>query len=385
MADLGAEVTKVEEVKRGDDARNNGPFVGDVSSYFLSVNRGKKSLALNLRSEKGKLVAKRLMEGADVLIENFRPGVMRDMGLEYEVASQINPRLIYVSISGFGQHGPYTLKPAYDMVAQGMGGTVSITGEPGRPPVRVGYSIGDLGAGLFAAMAALSALYEREKSGRGQYIDVAMLDSQVALCENACARYFATGEIPRPIGSRHPIVTPFQIFPTQTDEMVVAAFRDEEWRKLCDAIGRAELAEDDRFKTLADRTRNHPILEGILSGVFRTRPRDEWLSTLDAAGLVCSPVNNIEQVINDPHVQAREMVLEVAHSRLGKLKVVGTPMKFSRTPCSVEKASPDLGEHAREILKEKLKISLGEMEKMREEGIISYASNDSLSRLGMEK
>jgi CoA:oxalate CoA-transferase len=302
---------------------------------------------------------------------------MRDMGLGYEVAAQINPRLIYVSISGFGQHGPYALKPAYDMVAQGMGGTISITGEPGRPPVRVGYSIGDLGASLFAAMAALSALYEREKSGRGQYIDVAMLDSQVALCENACARYFATGEIPRPIGSRHPIVTPFQIFPTQTDEMVVAAFRDDEWQKLCSAIGRAELAEDDRFKTLVERTRNHPILEGILSAVFRTRPRDEWLSILQDAGLVCGPVNNIEQVISDPHVQAREMVLEVEHSRLGKLKVVGTPMKFSRSSCRIEKASPDLGEHTTEILKEKLNVSMDEMEKMKETGVISYARADS--------
>lgn len=370
LADLGAEVIKIENPQRGDMARGNGPFIKDLSSYFLSVNRGKKSFTLNLRHEKAREIIKRLIQQVDILIENFRPGVMKKMGLEYEVAKEINPRLIYVSVSGFGQYGPYAHKPSFDMVAQGMGGTISITGEPGRSPVRVGYSIGDLGSALFAVTATLAAIYEREQSDRGQHVDVAMMDSQVALCENACARYFATGEVPGPLGSRHPIMTPFQVFPTQTDEMVVIAVRDEEWKRLCEVIGREDLIEDGRFKTGADRTKNHAILEPTLSEVFRTKPRDEWLSIFEGAGLISSPVNNIAQVVKDPHVQAREMILDVAHSRLGKVRLVGTPMKFTRTPCRIEKASPDLGEHSREILMEKLNLSLGEIEKLKEDGVI---------------
>lgn len=370
LADLGAEVIKVEDSQKGDMARNNGPFIKDLSSYFLSVNRGKKSMTLSLRHEKATGIIKKLLPKIDILLENFRPGIMHKMGLAYEVVKVLNPRLIYVSISGFGQFGPYTHKPAFDMVAQGMGGTVSITGEPGRPPVRVGYSIGDMGAALFAVSATLAALYEREQSGEGQHIDLAMLDSQVALCENACARYFATGEVPKPIGSRHPIMTPFQVFPTQTEEMVVIAFREEEWQKLCEVIGRKDLIDDDRFKTAADRTENHAVLEPILCEVFKTKPRAEWLSIFESAGLVSSPVNNIEQVAKDPQVLAREMILEVEHPRLGKLDVVGTPMKFSRTPCRIEKASPDLGQHTEEILMEQLNLTEDEIEDLKKDKVI---------------
>jgi CoA:oxalate CoA-transferase len=370
LADLGAEVIKVEDSQKGDMARNNGPFIKDLSSYFLSVNRGKKSMTLNLRHEKAKGIIKKLLPKMDILLENFRPGIMHKMGLEYEVVKALNPRLIYVSISGFGQFGPYTHKPAFDMVAQGMGGTVSITGEPGRSPVRVGYSIGDMGAALFAVNATLAALYEREQSGEGQHIDLAMLDSQVALCENACARYFATGEVPKPIGSRHPIMTPFQVFPTQTEEMVVIAFREEEWQKLCEVIGRKDLIDDDLFKTAADRTENHAVLEPILREVFKTKPRAEWLSIFETAGLIGSPVNNIEQVVTDPHVLAREMILTVEHPRLGKLDVVGTPMKFSRTPCRIDKASPDLGQHTEEILMEQLNLTEDEIEDLKKDKVI---------------
>jgi CoA:oxalate CoA-transferase len=339
LADLGAEVIKIENPGSGDMARANGPFIQDVSSYFLSVNRGKKGLSLNLRSEMGRKIVLGLLPAIDILVENFRPGTMEKMGLGYESVKEVNPRLIYISISGFGQSGPYSKKPAFDMVAQAMGGAVSITGELNRPPVRVGFSIGDLGAGLFATAAGLAALYESEKSGLGQHIDVAMLDSQVALCENACARYFATGEIPRPIGVRHPLVTPFQIFPTKTDDMVVIAFGDEDWKKICQAIGRKELIE-------------------------------EWLEIFDRVGIASSPVNNIEQVVHDPQVRQRDMVLTVEHKRLGKLKVVGTPMKFSRTPCRIECGSPDLGEHTTEILAEQLKFSEEQIKRLKEEDVI---------------
>jgi CoA:oxalate CoA-transferase len=370
LADLGAEIMKIEDPKKGDIARNNGPFIKDLSSYFLSVNRGKKGMTLNLRHERGREIAKKLIPKVDILVENYRPGTMKKMGLAYEDVNELNPALIYVSISGFGQFGPYSHKPAYDMVAQGLGGTVSITGEPGGAPVRVGYSIGDIGAALFAVNATLAALYEREKSGQGQHIDVAMLDSQVALCENACARYFATAEIPKPIGSRHPIVTPFQIFPTKTAEMVVIAFKENEWENLCKAIDRNDLIADQRFKTAANRTRNHTVLESILCEVLRKKTRDEWISIFDKAGLTCSPVNNIEQVVKDPQVRAREMIIELTHPRLGKLNMVGTPMKFSRTPCQINKASPELGEHNKEILTDQLNFSEAEIEKLREEEVI---------------
>jgi CoA:oxalate CoA-transferase len=370
LADLGAEVLKVEDPGKGDMARTNGPFIQDLGSYFLSVNRGKKSLSLNMRHEKAREIVRDLLPDMDVLVENFRPGIMKKMGFDYESVKELNPRLVYVSISGFGHSGPYSQKPAFDMVAQAMGGTVSITGEPGRPPVRVGFSIGDLGAALFAVSASLAALYEREKSGKGQHIDVAMLDCQVALCENACARYFATGEVPRPIGTRHPIVTPFQVFPTQTDDMVVITFRDEEWKKLCQVIGREEWADDERFKTGADRTANHAALEPLLKDVFRTKPRDEWLALFDRAGIVSSPVNNIAQALEDPQVQQREMVQTVEHERLGKLQVVGTPMKFSRTPCRIERAAPDVGEHTTEILTERLKRTREEIDRLKQEGVI---------------
>jgi len=370
LADLGADVIKIEDRKKGDMARTNGPFIGDSSSYFLSVNRGKKSMTMNLRHEKAKEIIKKLIQKMDILVENFRPGIMKKIGLEYAVVKKLNPSIVYVSISGFGHNGPYSHKPAFDMIAQGMGGTVSITGEPNRPPVRVGYSIGDMGAALFAVSATLAALYEREQSGEGQHIDVAMLDSQVALCENACARYFATGEVPEPIGSRHPIITPFQVFPTQTDEMVLIAFGKGEWEKLCSMIGREDLIADERFKTAANRTENHALLEPILCEVFRSRPRNEWLSIFEKAGLISSPVNNIKQVVEDPHVRAREMIIEVEHPRLGKLNLVGTPMKFSRTPCQIKKTAPDLGEHNGEILKKELNLSLADIEELREDKVI---------------
>jgi CoA:oxalate CoA-transferase len=370
MADMGAEVIKVEAPRKGDMARRNGPFVDGLSSYFLSVNRGKKSLTLNMRHEKAKALVKKLIKKIDILVENFRPGVMKEMGLDYDAIRVLNPRLVYVSISGFGQYGPNSQRAAFDMIAQGMGGTVSITGEPGRPPVRVGYSIGDLGAALYAVSASMAALYEREKTGEGQHVEVAMLDCQVALCENACARYFATGVIPRPIGSRHPIVTPFQVFPTKTDDMVVVTSHDEGWGKFCRAINREDLIEDPRFNTMARRTTHHAELEPLLIEVFRKKPRSEWLSLFEKEGVVASPVNNIEQVITDPHILAREMIVPVRHSRLGELKVVGTPMKFSRTKCQIEKASPDLGEHTDEILSGVLHIGIEEIDHLREEGVI---------------
>ncbi len=369
MADLGAEVIKIED-RKGDPVRHNRPFVGDLSHYFLSVNRGKKSFSIDLRHPRTKAVLEELVKQTDILIENFRPGIMKKMGFDYEAAQKLNPRLIYLSISGFGQTGPYAYKPAYDMVAQGIGGTISITGMPESAPVRVGYSIGDMGAGLFGVVASLAALYERERSGEGQYVDLAMMDSQIALCENAFSRYFASGEVPKPLGSRHPIITPFQVFQTRTDYMVVIAAREEEWKKLCRVIGREDLMDDERFLTNDLRSKNHQVLESVFNDIFSAKPRDEWLALFDREGIVASPVNTIEQVAVDSHAQAREMILNVEHSRLGALKVVGTPMKFSRTPCEIKEAPPDLGEHTRDILRDDLKLSPEEIQELQDEAFI---------------
>lgn len=369
MADMGAEVIKVEKPKHGDLARNNGPYIDDLSSYFLSINRGKKSLSLDLRNDKATDLIEQLIQRADILIENFRPGVMKKIGLDFDTVNKANPRLIYVSISGFGQNGEYSQKPAYDLIAQGMGGTVSITGEPGRPPVRVGYSIGDLGAALYATVATMAALYEREKSGMGQHVDVAMLDSQIALCENAMARFFSTGQIPQPTGSKHPLVVPFQVFPTQTEDMVVVNFKNEDWANLCRAIDKTEWIEDKRFETMAQRRSNYEELESRLVEIFVQKPRSEWLAIFDRSGVIASAVNNIQQVAEDRHVNSREMIVQVKHKRLGDLKVVGTPLKFSRTPCRIEKASPDLGEHTNEILKNMLNLSTDDIKQLKEDGI----------------
>jgi CoA:oxalate CoA-transferase len=271
LCDLGAEVIKIEEAENGDTARSMGPYLQGISSYFLSVNRGQKSVALNLREDQAKDVVFKLVEETDVIVENFRPGVIERLGFGYQTVAARNPRVVYASISGFGQKGPYRTKPAYDMVAQGMGGGVSITGEPDRPPVRVGFSIGDLGAGLFAAVAILAALHECAKSGRGQWIDVAMVDCQIALCENALARYLATGQIPTPLGTRHPLLAPFQIFPTKDSYIVLITVAEEDWQKFCKISGREDLRQDTRFRVKESRIENYRDFEPLMNDLMKSK------------------------------------------------------------------------------------------------------------------
>lgn len=370
LADLGAEVVKVEAPKIGDLARFASPFIEKLSSYFLSINRGKKSITLDLKHERAKKVVFDLAKGADILLENFRPGVMERLGLGYDAIREVNRRIIYASLSGFGQEGPYAQRPAFDMIAQGMGGVMSITGEPGRPPARLGYSMGDIGASLFTCISILAALHEREKSGQGQHVDVAMLDSQVALCENACARYFATGEIPGPLGSRHPLFTPFQAFPTRDGYVVVVAQLPDDWKRFCEAAGREEWLTDEKYVSMEARLQYYDEFIREMNALMRTRTTEEWIGLLDAHRVMCGPVNNIEQVVKDPHINGRGMFVEVEHSTQGGLKVVGTPMKFSRTPCRIEKASPELGEHTEEVLSAWASLSREEIEELRESGII---------------
>jgi len=367
LSDLGAEVIKVERPEVGDIARGNGPIVKGLSTYFLSLNRGKKSIVLNLASEQGKDIFLRLVEKVDILVENFVPGTMKKLGLDYEVVKQRNPKIIYAAISGFGQNGPYATKPAFDVIVQAMGGIMSITGEPGGSPIRPGVSLGNIAAGLFLCIAILAALQERHVSGRGQMIDISMLDCQVAIQENAFVRYLNTGEMPCAMGTRHPVFTPFQVFPTKDGYMAVATMGGvkDQWPLFCATIGRIDLIDDERFATGWLRTQNYEILEPILTEAMKTKTTQQWLEEFEQVEIPCGPVNTIEQVASDPQVAMRKMIIEVHHPKAGSFKVTNTPIKLSRTLCKLERACPDLGEHTEEVLTELLGMTQEQMDKLR--------------------
>ena len=372
LGDMGAEIIKIEPPGTGDRTRNSSHKINGVGSYFLSVNRGKRSVTLNLKDPRAKKIVFELSKQVDVVTENFRPGVMKRLGFDYEAIQEINPRLIYASISGFGQTGPYAHKPAYDMIAQGMGGVLSITGseEPGAAPVRVGYSIGDLAAGLYAVIGIQAALLERQKSGLGQWVDIAMLDSQVALCENAIVRHLATGEIPKPLGSRHPLATPFQAYATLDKPIIVIAISDELWTNFCRAAQKEEWLTDQRYKTKDLRLENYHQFDQEVSALMRTRTYKEWEKRFEAHDVMYAPVNSIEDVIKDPQVNAREMIVEVSHPKAGKHRLVNTPLKFSRTPAVVCRAAPELGADTNDILSNHLELTQQEIEQLKNEKVI---------------
>ncbi len=370
LSDLGAEVIKVENPEEGDPSRKNFPHVAGVSSYFLSVNRGKKSITVNLRHPEGKKIIMALAQKSDVFVENFRPGVLDRLGLGYKEIRATNPKIIYAACSGFGQNGPYAHRPAYDVIVQGMGGTLSITGNEGGPPVRVGFSIGDIGSGIFTALGILAALQERQRSGEGQMIDVSMLDCQMALLENAFSRFFATGEVAQRLGTRHPVLTPFQALPTRDGYIALAAAREDWWQKFCELIERPDLPQDERFKNNVLRTKNHKELEAILSEATSKRTTAEWVDLMEKNDIACGPVNTIDQIAQDPHTLARDMITQVRHAKAGMLKVVNSPIKLSRTPVRLEKASPELGEHTEEILRELLGYKNEGIDRLRSEKAI---------------
>jgi len=360
LCDLGAEVIKVERPPYGDVARTTGPFLSRAadpeSSYFFSINRGKKSTLLDLRKPEGKDLFLRLVEQVDVVMENFTPGTMDRLGLGYDVLSARNPRVIYSATSGFGQTGPDRDKPALDVVVQGMGGVMSITGEEGGPPVRPGVSLGDIAAGLFTAIGILAALRERERSGRGQMIDISMLDCQVAILENAFARYSATGEVPKAIGTRHPLSTPFQALPTADGHIVIAlGFGLENiWGVFCAVIDRPELIDDARFQTPGERTRNHAALEPILNEAMKQQSTAHWVREFEAINLPCGPLLSIPEVATYPQVAAREMLREVESPRGNKLTIPNSPLRLSRTPGGIRGGPPAPGQHTRYVLAELL-------------------------------
>ncbi|AZR72679.1 carnitine dehydratase [Anoxybacter fermentans] len=352
LADLGAEVIKVERPGVGDDSRAFGPFINGKSAYFISLNRGKKSIVLNLKDEKDREIFKQLVKKVDVLTENFRPGTMEKLGFGYEELKKINPRLIYAATSGFGHTGPKSKKAAYDMIVQAAGGIMSITGHPGGPPTRVGASIGDIIAGLFTAIGVCAALYQREKTGKGQKIDVAMLDSQVAILENAIARYIVTGEPPKPLGARHPSITPFEAFKAADDWVIIAIGNDALWAKFCKAVGREDLIDHPEFATNAKRTENYDKLKPIMDEIISKKTAAEWIEELDKAGIPVGPINTIDKLFEDPQIKARNMLVDVNDPEIGKMKVAGNPIKMSSFEDEKDRQpAPNLGEHTEEILK----------------------------------
>lgn len=347
LADLGAEVWKVEPPGITEEERGYGPYLNGVSTYFASVNRGKKSLAIDLKTSAGREIVSALSERADILVESFTPGTMGSLGLDYETLNAKNNRLIYVSLSGFGQTGPYRERGAMDVVIQAMSGLMGITGEPDRPPVRCGYSVADLSAGMFAAVGILAALVERERSGLGQHLDISMLDCQTTMLESAFVRYLNAGEEAERTGSRHPLVMPFQAFPTRDGYMALAGVKD--WVLFCHTIERPDLARDERFATNDARIKHVLQLETTLSESFRARSTAEWQELLAYAALV-APVNGIADAARDPQTIERGMFADVADGWGGAMSVVNSPFKFSRSVSGPQGGVPRLGEHTSEVL-----------------------------------
>ena len=351
LADFGADVIKIEPPV-GDDSRAFCPFVGKESAYFMSLNRNKRSMVLDFKNQKHIDVFKEMVAKADVVVENYRPGTMEKFGLSYDVLKEINPALIYAACSGFGRTGPYALKPAYDIIVQAMGGIMSITGEGKDSPTRVGASVGDVIAGMFTAYGVMMALYHREKTGKGQLVDVAMLDCQVAVLENAIARYVTSGEVPVPLGNRHPSITPFSAFTAKDGQVIVGAGNDRLWTKLCNVLNMPELLSDERFKNNGERTKHFHELHAIMNSVLVNKTIDEWIVVLEEAGIPCAPINNIERILKDPQVKARDMIVEVEHPIAGHLKMPGVPVKLSETPGAIHTHAPLLGHDVNAILQE---------------------------------
>jgi len=352
LADLGADVVKVEAPERGDPSRTAGPFINGVSGYFLSVNRNKRSIVLDLKSEAGRARAAQLAQRADVVVENFVPGTMARWGLDYAALTQKNPALIYASCTGFGQNGPRAFESAFDLVIQALAGTMSITGEADAAPVRVGNSIGDLGGAMFLSIGILAALQARHRTGRGQYLDLSMMDAQVALLENAFSRYFATGQTPARLGSQHPLIVPFQAFPTRDGYIVVTAGTEAQWARLCDALGAGELKADVRFVNNTARREHIHALEIELNAHFATRTTSEWLQNLKQFEIPCAPIQDIAQAAQDPQILAREMIVQVNDAEAGRQRIINTPLRFSDMSAGVRTSAPQLGEHTDEILRE---------------------------------
>jgi CoA:oxalate CoA-transferase len=376
MADLGAEVIHIEP-PQGDDAREYGPFIGKVdkdhSGYFISLNRNKKSMVLNLRQPKGKDILRELIKISDVLVENYRPGTMKNLGFDWEEIQRTNPKLIYASISGFGHDTlpEYAVRPAYDVVAQAYSGLMSLTGPEHGPPCRVGSSMGDIIAGHQAAIGILAALFHRMITGRGQRYDGSMVDGLFSTLENAVVRYTSEGKIPEALGTAHPSITPFQAFQAADGWIVIAAGTDKLWARLCNVIGRNDLVDDHRFRANPLRTENRVVLAGIMNEEIGKKTAADWVTELEKEGIPFSLVNNIGQICEDPHIRYRNMLVDVEQAGVGTVRIAGSPIRLSETPGSVYSSAPALGEHTAEILTSLLNKTPVEISILRKEGVIN--------------
>lgn len=371
LADLGAEVVKVEVPGTGDDSRGFGPFKDGKSLYYITINRGKKSVALDLKKEEGRALLLKLARKSDVLVENFRPGTMEKLGLGWEVLKKENPRLIYAAVSGFGHSGPDSKKPAYDILVQARGGMMSITGWPNSPPTRVGMSTGDITAALFGASGILAALYQRERTGTGQKVDVAMLDCQVAILENALVRYQVEGKAPGALGTRHPTITPFQAFRASDAWFVVAVGNDSLWKTFCEALDRPDLLADPRFATNGDRTKHIADLIPELDRVFARRKAQEWIDLLEGAGVPSAPVNTVDRVMQDPQLRARNMLVAVEDPDIGTVTIPGNPIKMEALQESPTRPpASGIGQDTEEVLADLLGLSSAEIKSLRGTGVL---------------
>jgi formyl-CoA transferase len=371
LGDLGAEVIKVEKPGAGDDTREWGPpFTGGESAYYLSVNRNKKSITVNFKSEAGRKIIKQLASQVDVLVENWRIGTMEEWGLGYKALRALNPGLIYCAITGYGQNGPDCKRPGYDFIIQAEGGLMSITGPVDGQPTKVGVAIVDQTAGMFATISILAALYERSRSGIGQYIDISLLDSQLAWLANVASNYFISGNRPGRFGNAHPNIVPYELFSTADSWIALGVGNDRQWELLCNLAGWEDLIENDRFATNPGRVKNRDELIPLLQERFQTRVSQEWLDLIQAAGIPCGSVNNIDEIFRDPQVLARQMLQELPHPTAGTIKMVGSPLKLSRTPVRIDDAPPLLGQHTEVVLRQYMGYTSQDIRQLREEGAI---------------
>jgi crotonobetainyl-CoA:carnitine CoA-transferase CaiB-like acyl-CoA transferase len=352
LGDMGAEVIKIERPDGGDDTRGFGPpYLNGESAMFLAINRNKQSVTLNLKHAEAKTILSKLIEGADVLVENFRPGTMASLGFDYETARQLNPRLIYCSISGFGQTGPYASRGGYDTIAQAMSGIMSATGHPDMPPAKAGVPIADIGTGMFAAFGIVCAYIARQRTGEGQLVDTSLLDTSIALSLVESATFLAGGELPAPLGSTHRRNAPHGAFRVKDGYIAITADSAHFWRRFCQIMELEALLDDPRFKTNADRVANKQLLQSIIENVTATHEGSYWLEKLGDAEIPCGPVNSYAEVFNDPHVLARQMLMEVEHPVAGRVRMTGINVKLSRTPGALQRPAPTLGQHTHQVLR----------------------------------